>query len=103
MRASHDLRADLTLLTTNQMSGGQQLFGSDNLVVAGRKQEKWASYLREVNRASERCKAASRKLVVLIEPLNDLEIIGAGEIDGARVPFAKQRNQPRAVRRADIC
>jgi len=102
MRTSHDLREDLTLLTTNKMSGGQQLFGSNNLVVAGREQEKWASYLREVNRASERCKAASRKLVVLIEPLNDLEIIGAGEIDGARVPFAKQRNQPRAVRRADI-
>src|SRR5262249_7732635 len=102
MRTSHDLCADLTLLTTNKMSGGQQLFGSNNLVVAGREQEKWASYLREVNRASERCKAASRKLVVLIEPLNDLKIIGAGEIDGARVPFAKQRDQLRAVRRADI-
>jgi hypothetical protein len=28
-------------------------------------------------------------LIVLIEPLNDLEIIGAGEIDGTGVPFAK--------------
>ena len=35
MRASYDLRADLTLLTTNKMSGGQQLFGSNNLVIAG--------------------------------------------------------------------
>src|SRR5215470_17069944 len=98
MRTSHNLREDLTLLTTNKMPGGQQLFGSNNLVVAGREQEKWASYLREVNRASERCKAANRKLVVLIEPLNDLEIIGAGEIDGARVPFAKARDQRRAAR-----
>src|SRR5262245_63366304 len=98
MRTSHDLRADLTLLTTNKMSGGQQLFGSNNLVVAGREQEKWASYLREVNRSSECRKAASRKLVVLIEPLNDLEIIGAGEIDGACVPFAKARDQRRAAR-----
>src|SRR5262249_10188022 len=82
MRTSHDLREDLTLLTTNKVSGGQQLFGSNNLVVAGPEQEKWTSYFREVNRASERCKAASRKLIVRIEPLNDLEIIGAGEIDG---------------------
>jgi hypothetical protein len=27
--------------------------------------------------------------------LNDLEIIGAGEIDGARVPFAKERRAPK--------
>jgi hypothetical protein len=42
MRARHDLCADLTLLTTNKMSGGQQLFGSNNLVIAGRQQENWA-------------------------------------------------------------
>ena len=39
MRARHDLSTDLTLLTTNKMSGGQQLFGSNNLVIAGREQE----------------------------------------------------------------
>ena len=76
-------------LTANKMSGGQQLFGSNNLVVAGSEQENWASYYREINRASERCETASCKLIVFIEPLNDLEIIGAGEIDGARAPFAK--------------
>src|SRR5262249_6036495 len=86
MRASHDLRADLTLLTANKMSGGQQLFGSNNLVIAGSEQENWAPYYREINRASERCETASCKLIVFIEPLNDLEIIGAGEIDGARAP-----------------
>jgi len=48
MRASHDLRADLTLLATNKTSGGQQLFGSNNLVVAGREQENWASYHRPI-------------------------------------------------------
>jgi hypothetical protein len=42
MRASHDLRADLTLLTANKMSGSQQLFGN-NLVVAGSEQENWAA------------------------------------------------------------
>jgi hypothetical protein len=73
------------------MSGGQQLFGSNNLVVAGREQENWASYQREINRASERCETAGSKLIVFIEPLSDLEIIGAGEIDRARVPFAKER------------
>src|SRR5262249_29759945 len=88
----------LGVVTSNKVCGGQEVVGSNNLVVAGREQEKWASYLREVNRASERCKAASRKLVVLIEPLNDLEIIGAGEIDGACVPFAKARDQRRAAR-----
>src|SRR5262249_28389665 len=98
MRTSHYLCADLTLLTTNKMSGGQQLFGTNNLVVAGREQEKRTSYLPAANRASARCKAASRKLVVLIEPLNDLEIMGAGEIDGACVPFAKARDQRRAAR-----
>src|SRR4029434_2343849 len=102
MRASHDLCADLTLLTTNKMSGGQQLFGSNNLVIARREQENWASYHRQINRASERCETASCKLVVFIEPSNDLEIISARKIDGARVPFAKERDQPRAVRRGDI-
>src|SRR5262249_40438727 len=53
MRASHDLRANL--LTTNKMPGGQQLFGSNNLVVAGREQENWAPHYREINRAPERC------------------------------------------------
>jgi hypothetical protein len=43
MRASHDLRADLTLLTANKMSGSQQLFGSNNLVVAGSEQENRAA------------------------------------------------------------
>src|SRR5262245_3880692 len=102
MCASHDLRADLTPLTTNKMPGGQQLFGSNNLVVAGREQENWASYHRQINRASERCETASCKPIVFIEPLNDLEIISAGEIDRARVPFAKELDQPRAARRSDI-
>jgi hypothetical protein len=102
MRASYDLRADLTLLTTNKMSGGQQLFGSNNLVIAGREQENRASYYRKINRASECCETPSCKLIVFVEPLNDLEIIGAGEIDGARVPFAKERDQPQAARRSDI-
>src|SRR6266545_2479212 len=102
MRARHDLRADLTLLTTNKMSGGQQLFGSNNLVIAGREQENWASYYRKINRASERCETPSCKLIVFVEPLNDLEIIGAGEINGALVPFAKERDQPRAALRGDF-
>jgi hypothetical protein len=90
MRASHNLRANLTLLTTNKMPGGQQLFGSNNLVVAGREHENWASYYREINRAPERCEAASCKLIVFAQPLNDLEIISSREIDGMRVPFAKE-------------
>src|SRR5437667_4137652 len=102
MRACHGLRADLSLLTINKVSVGQQLFGSNKLVVPGREQENWASYQREINRASERRETAGSKLIVFIEPLSDLEIIGAGEIDRARVPFAKERDQPRAVRRGDI-
>jgi hypothetical protein len=93
---------DLTLLTTNKMSGGQQLFGSNNLVIAGREQENRASYYRKINRASECCETPSCKLIIFVEPLNDLEIIGAGEIDGSRVPFAKERDQPQAARRSDI-
>src|SRR5262245_32639074 len=94
MRAGRDLRADLTLLTANKTPGGQQLFGSNNLVVARREQENWASYHRQINRVSERHETASCKLIVLIEPLNDLKIISAGEIDSARVPFTKERDQP---------
>src|SRR5258708_21094198 len=94
MRASYDLRADLTLLTTNKMSGGQQLFGSNNLVIAGREQENQASYYRNINRASECCETPSCKLIVFVEPLNDLEIICAGAIDGARVPFVEERDHP---------
>jgi hypothetical protein len=101
VRARHDLLPDLTALTANKMSGGQQLFGSNDLVVAGREQEDWATYSREINRASERRETAVCKLIVFKEPLNDLEIIGAGQIDGARVPFAKERDQPRAARVVD--
>ena len=64
MRARHDLSTDLRLLTANKMSGGQQLFENNNLVIAGREQENWASYHRQINRASERSEAASCKLVV---------------------------------------
>src|SRR5437763_7003922 len=102
MRACHGLCADLTLLTANKMSGGQQLFGSNNLVVAGNEQENWAAYHREINRASERCETASCEVIVLVEPLNDLEIIGAGEIDGTGIPFAKERDQSRAAQRGDF-
>src|SRR5258708_19818768 len=94
MRASYDLRADLTLLTTNKMSGGQQLFGSNNLVIAGREQENRASYYRKINRASECCETPSCKLIVFVRPLNDLEIIGAGEIDGPPVPSPTERHHP---------
>src|SRR5947207_10562979 len=69
-------------VTANKMSGGQHLFGSNNLVVSGREQENWAPHYREINRASERRETAGCKLIVFIKPLNDLEIIGAGEIDG---------------------
>ena len=79
-------------VTANKMSGGQHLFGSNNLVVAGREQENWAPHYREINRASERRETAGCKLIVFIKLLDDLEIIGAGEIDGARVPFAKERD-----------
>ena len=89
MRASYDLRTDLTLAATNKMSSGQQLFGSGNLVVAGGEQENWGSHHREINPASERFEMTSCKLIVFIERLNDLKIIVTREIDGARVPFAK--------------
>ena len=84
MRASHNVRANLTLLSTDKMPGGQQLFGNNNLVIAGREQENWALYYREINRAPERCETASCKLIVLIEPLDDLEIISAADRQGAR-------------------
>ncbi len=102
VRARHDFCTDLMPVTANKMSGGQQLFGRNNLVVAGSEQENWSSHYREINGASERCETASCKLIVFIEPLNDLEIIGAGEIDGTRAPVAKQRDQLRAARRGDI-
>ena len=82
VRARHDFCTDLMPVTANKMSGGQQLFGRNNLVVAGSEQENWSSHYREINGASEGCETASCKLIVFIEPLNDLEIIGAGEIDG---------------------
>src|SRR5262249_24360132 len=63
MRASHDLRADLRLLAADEMYGGEQLFGSDDLVVAGREQEHRASHHREIDRASERCETAGCKLI----------------------------------------
>src|SRR6266480_6735725 len=102
MGASHNVRANLTLLTTNKTPGGQQLIGSNNLVVASREHENRASYNREINRTPEHCETASCKLIVFVQPLNDLEIIGSREIDGVRVPFAKERDQARAVRRGDI-
>src|SRR5215831_4198643 len=102
MGASHNVRANLTLLTTNKMPGGQQLIGSNNLVVASREHENWASYNREINRTPEHCETASCKLIVFVQPLNDLEIIGSREIDGVRVPFAKEPDQLRTARASDV-
>src|SRR5262245_37213100 len=98
MGASRDLRADLTLLAADEMFGGEQLFGSDDLVVAGGEQENRSSHHRKIDDVPERCETTRRKPVVLIKPLHDLKIIGAGEIDGARVPFAKARDQRRSWR-----
>src|SRR5215510_8674344 len=98
MGASRDLRADLTCVAADEMSGGEQLFGSDDLVVAGGEQEHRSSHHRKIDDVPERRETARRKPVVFIEPLHDLKIIGAGEIDGARVPFAKARDQRRAAR-----
>src|SRR5262245_54713089 len=50
MRAIHDLRADVRLLAADEMSRRQQLFGGDNLVVAGREQENGAAHRREIDR-----------------------------------------------------
>src|SRR5262245_25851903 len=80
------------------MSRGQQLVGGNNLIVAVSNQADWAAHDRGLDRASERRESPSWKLIVFKEPLNDLEIIGAGQIDRARVPFAKERDQPRAAR-----
>src|SRR5262245_14705941 len=102
VRARHDLLSDLTRLGAHKMSRGEQLFGGHNLIVAGSKQEDWAAHYRGLDRASERYEPASCKLIVFKEPMNDLEIIGAGQIDRARVPFAKERDQPRAARSGDI-
>src|SRR5262249_16868314 len=96
MRASRDLRAEF--LAADKMSGGEQLFGGDDLVVASREQENRASHHREIDRASERRETARCQLIVFIELLHDLEIISAGEIDGVRVPFAKARDQRRPAR-----
>src|SRR5215472_2131756 len=98
MGASRDLRADLTCVAADEMSGGEQLFGSDDLVVAGGEQEHRSSHHRKIDDVPERRETARRKPVVFIEPLHDLKIIGAGEIDGARVPFAKARDQRRTWR-----
>src|SRR5262245_64913287 len=53
MGASRDLRADLTLLAANEMFGGEQLFGSDDLVVAGGEQENRSSHHRKIDDRSE--------------------------------------------------
>src|SRR5215475_10581368 len=98
MGASRDLRADLTGVAADEMFGGEQLFGSDDLVVAGGEQEKRSSHHRKIDDVSERRETAGREPVVFIEPLHDLKIIGAGKIDGMRVPFAKARDQRRSWR-----
>ena len=96
MRAGRDLRAEL--LAADKTCGREQLFGSDDLVVACREQENWASHHREIDRAAECRETARCQLIVFIEPLHDLVLISAGEIDGAHVPFAKARDQCRAAR-----
>src|SRR5262249_59470496 len=83
MGEGRDLRADLILLAADEMPGGEQLFGRDDLVVAGGEQEHRSSYHRKIDDVSERRETAGREPVVFIEPLHDLKIIGAGEIDGA--------------------
>src|SRR5262249_23458052 len=102
VRARHGFLPDLTSRASDQTRGGKQLFGSNDLVVARSEQEDGGTYLREIDRPSERLETAGCQLILSVEPLRDLKIEGAGQVDGARVPFAKQRDQPGAGRRGDV-
>src|SRR5215471_20888911 len=67
MGASRDLRADLTRVAADEMPGGEQLFGSDDLVVAGGEQENRSSHHRKIDNVSERRETARREPVVFVE------------------------------------
>src|SRR5262245_65974373 len=64
MGASRDLRADLTRVAADEMFGGEQLFGSDDLVVAGGEQEHRAAHHRKIDDVSERRETARRNPVL---------------------------------------
>src|SRR5262249_1120969 len=76
VRARHGFRPDLTSRASDQSRGGKQLFGSNDLVVAGSEQEDGATYLREIDRPSERLETAGCELILPVEPLRDLKIEG---------------------------
>src|SRR5438128_6874640 len=62
--------------------GGEDLIGRDQLVIARREQEHGNAYLGEIDAPAEGDECALGEPVLLEQPFDDLEIIGAGQIDG---------------------
>jgi hypothetical protein len=100
--ARQDHLPDLTALAANKTSGGEQLFGSNDLIFAGGDEENWAPNSREINWASKGGETACRKLIVFIQRSNDLQIISPGQVDRPRVPFKKKGYDLSAARRGDV-
>src|SRR6266478_3490746 len=61
--------------------GGEDLIGRDKLVIARREQEHGNAYLGEIDAPAEGDECALGEPVLLEQPFDDLEIIGAGDID----------------------
>src|SRR4051794_37805140 len=79
-------QADLFARGPDQVAGAEELFGRCNLVrLAGEKVQRNPDHL-EVRQAAERFKAALRQLVLPKELPDNLEVKGAGKIDGPPGP-----------------
>ena len=79
-------QADLFARGPDQVEGAEELFGRCNLVrLAGEKVQRNPDPL-EVRQAAERFEAALRQLVLPKELPDNLEVKGAGKIDGPPMP-----------------
>src|SRR6516165_11754202 len=78
----------------DEMRGREDLFGRHHIVIAGGEQKQWTTHTGETDWSAQDLEAATSQPVFLKQLLDDLQVVGARQIDGPCVPFVKAGFQP---------
>ena len=73
----------------DEMRGREDLFRRHHVVIAGREQKQRTSHAGEIDWAAQDLEAAASQPVFLEQLLDDLQVVGARQIDGPCVPLVK--------------
>src|SRR6476659_887455 len=85
---------DRAVLIIDEVLDRKYLLPRNNVVVPGGEQEQRAAQAGEIGSSAERHEATVGEPVILEQALDDLQIIGTGQIQGPCVPIAEAGFQP---------